>query len=379
MPNDVSVRPAARHRSAAALLRGLPLADGRVAIFAALVAVLGLGAGLARTIALEQTRDWTVYEQAAARLVEGKPLYLDRAATTDGLYLYPPAAAALWAVVGSPEALLAAKLAFLCMVGTLALVVTSSAASRLTRWLVAAALIVVAVAAPPELHDFALGNVMAFYIGAVALSVAVPGWLGAVPLGVVCAVALKPVIGPYLLWLFISRRSDAVRVAITGLAVSVVVAAAIGPERYVEYLSALPGMSSMFHQSGGNIGLSAVAAPLAVVGLIVAYVGTVFASRRLSLHSSAAVAIAAGLLAQPTLGFNYLGLLIPAAALLWSNAPRAGLAAIVVLPPLAIVSAPLAAALVMVLAFATPGGRPGPLAGAQAAAVGTTFDPAPSG
>ena len=46
---------------------------------------------------------------------------------------------------------------------------------------------------------------MALYVGAVAVSVARPGWLGATPLGVVCAVALKPVIGPYLVWLALKR------------------------------------------------------------------------------------------------------------------------------------------------------------------------------
>ena len=335
-----------------ALLRNLPLGDGRLAIVAGLLLVVGLGVALAGTISLEQARDWAVYQQAADRLLAGRPLYVfDRTPGADGIYLYPPPGAAFWAVAGSQQAFVAVKIAFLCLVGVLALIVTGPGTPRRTQWLVAGALIVAALAAAPDLHDFALGNVMAFYVGAVALSVAVPGWVGAVPLGVVCAAALKPVIGPYLLWLFLRRRSDGFRVVATGLAVSVVVAAAIGPGRYLEYVSALPQMSFLFHLERGNVGLGAVGMPVAMIGVLVAYATTIVAAKRLTLESSAALAIAAGLLAQPTIGFNYLGLLIPAAVLLWKSNRTTGFAAIVVLPPLVIVSAPLSAALVMVLAF----------------------------
>jgi hypothetical protein len=62
------------------------------------------------------------------------------------------------------------------------------------------------------------------------------------------------------------------------------------------------------------------------------------------------VAVAAGLLAQPTLGFNYAGLLIPAVVALWISDRPAGLIAVVIVPPVAVVSPPLAAAIVIVAA-----------------------------
>ena len=61
------------------------------------------------------------------------------------------------------------------------------------------------------------------------ISVARPGWLGSTPLGVVCAIALKPAIGPYLVWLAIRRPRDFLRTLAVGLAVSAVFAVVVGP------------------------------------------------------------------------------------------------------------------------------------------------------
>ena len=71
-----------------------------------------LAIGLLPTILREQTRDWIAYEQAADRLTAGEPLYVFELATPDDeYYLYPPPTAAIWAAVGSPEGLLAVKVA----------------------------------------------------------------------------------------------------------------------------------------------------------------------------------------------------------------------------------------------------------------------------
>jgi hypothetical protein len=330
--------------------RRTPLVDGRVAILAGLTLLVILGLGLAPTILREQTRDWLAYEQAADRLVAGEPLYVFELATTDDeYYLYPPPTAAIWGAVPSPEALLAVKVVALAAVGILALVAWPRAGPR-NRLLLAGAIAVAALVASPNLHDLVLGNVMALYVGAVAISLARPGWLGAVPLGIVCAAALKPVVGPYLLWLLVRRRADAGRVVAVGVGVSAAFAVLLGPGRYVEYLVALPEMSVLVDLPSGNVGLSSISREVAIAGVVVAYAATALAALRLDAGRGAAVAVAAGLLAQPSIGFNYAGLLLPAVVMLWSADRVAGLIACVAVPLVTIASPPLAALLVAGLA-----------------------------
>lgn len=329
------------------------LTDGRLALATGLMLVVLLGLGLAPTIAREETRDWVAYQQASERLANGQPLYVfDLASPDDEYYLYPPATAAVWAWFGSPEALLVIKIAALALVGTLALVAVPGRDQVRTRLAVAIALVAVALVAPPDQHDLVLGNVMALYVGTVALSFALPGWVGAVPLGVVLSLALKPVVGPYLLWLLLRRRGDLARTAVVAIVVSAVVALAVGPGRYVEYLTALPRMSVLAQLPTGNVGLTTISLPVAIAGVVLAYLATILAARRLGMPRSAAIAIAAGLLAQPTIGFNYVGLLIPAAVILWSADRAAGFVAFVTVPLTAIVSPPLSAAILIGLSFA---------------------------
>ncbi len=337
--------------------RRSPLVDGRLALLAGLTFLVILAAGLAPTIHREQTRDWIAYEQAADRLAAGEPLYVFELATPDDeYYLYPPPTAALWAAVGSPEALLALKILALASVGALALVVAPRAGAR-DLALLAVALAAAALLAPPTLHDLVLGNVMSLYFGAVAISLARPGWLGAVPLGLVCAVALKPVIGPYLVWLAIRRRPDALKVVAAGLAASIVFAVLIGPGRYIEYVVALPRMAVLADLPSGNVGLAAKSPELAIAGVALAYVATLLAAWRLDPARGAAIAVAAGLLAQPTIGFNYAGLLLPAVVMLWSGDRVAGLIACLVVPILTVLSPPMAAAAVVALALGRVGER----------------------
>jgi len=342
-------------RSSAA--RVSPLVDGRLALLAGLMLVIVLAIGLVPTILREQTRDWIAYDQAADRLAAGEPLYVFELPTPDDeYYLYPPPAAAVWAVFRSPEALLALKVLALLAVGALAAVVAPRAAPR-RRWSIAGALAAAALLAPPDIHDLVLGNVMALYVGAVAVSLARAGWIGATPLGLVCAAALKPVVVPYLVFLAIRRRADFGRVLVVGLAASAVVAVFIGPGRFVEYLVALPRMTVLADLPTGNVGLSAISREASIVGLIVGYAATIWAAARLDLGRAAAVAIAAGLLAQPTIGFNYAGLLLPAVVMLWSSDRAAGLIAAVTVPVVTVVSPPLAAALVILLAVTRLGER----------------------
>jgi MFS family permease len=340
--------------TASTAARPRPLADGRLALLAGLTLVAVLSIGILPTILREQTRDWIAYEQAADRLTAGGPLYVFELATPDDeYYLYPPPTAALWAVAGSPEALLVLKILALVGVGALAVVI-APAASPMRRWLLAAVLAAAALVIAPDVHDVVLGNVMALYVGAVAVSLARPGWLGAIPLGIVCAVALKPAIGPYLLWLALRRPEDFGRVVAVGLAVSAVVAVAVGPGRYIEYVTALPRMSVLVGLPSGNVGLAIVSPVVAIAGLVAAYLATIWAGRRLDLARGAAVAVAACLLAQPSIGFNYAGLLLPAVVMLWSADRVAGFVAGLAVPLVALLNPPLASVVVIAFAFVGP-------------------------
>jgi hypothetical protein len=358
--------------------RRSPLTDGRLALAAGLTLLAILAFGLLPTILREQTRDWIAYEQAAERLAAGQPLYVFELANPDKeYYLYPPPTAAIWAAVGSPEGLLAIKVIALICVAALMVVVAPSA-SRWNRLVASGALAAAAVLAPSDLHDLILGNVMALYVGAVAISVARPGWLGSGVLGTVCAVALKPVIGPYLLWLAFRRPRDFVRTLAVGLAVSIGFAIVVGPGRYVEYLEALPRMSVLVGLPSGNVGLSAISPALALVGVAFAYLATIWAGLRLDPGRGAALAIAACLLAQPSIGFNYAGLLLPAVVMLWSADRVAGFVGVLATPLVAVVSPPLASLVVMTLAVVRLGERLGFVMSAPSATPPATTTAPPS-
>lgn len=345
--------------STSAVARRSPLTDGRLALVAGLVLLAILAIGLTPTILREQTRDWIAYEQAADRLTAGEPLYVFELATPDDeYYLYPPPTAAIWGAVGSPEGLFVVKVVALIAVASLMVVVAPTAPTR-RRWIAGAALAAAALIAAPNIHDLVLGNVMALYVGAVAVSVARPGWLGATPLGVVCAVALKPAIGPYLVWLALKRPRDAARTLAVGLAVTAVFAVLVGPGRYVEYLAALPRMSVLLGLPSGNVGLASISPALAIAGVVLAYVATAWAGLRLDIGRGAAIAVAACLLAQPSIGFNYAGLLLPAVVALWSADRAAGFVAVLAVPVVAVVSPPAASLVVMGLAVLRLGERLG--------------------
>jgi hypothetical protein len=325
-------------------------ANGRLALMIGLLTLAILAFGLVPILLQEGTRDWIAYQDAADRMRVGQPLYYFPAERPPNYYLYPPLGVALWAAVGSPERLLVLKLIALALVGALAVKVAPIANVR-DRSVIAIGLATAALIAPANIHDLVLSNVMALYVGFVALVLARPGWLGAAPLGILCAAALKPVIGPFLLWMLIRRPADFTRVLVVAAGSSAICAIALGPERYVEYLAALPQMTVLSELPRGNAGLSQFSTAASIAGVVAAYAISVLAARRSSIWGSAAVAVAAGLLAQPTLGFNYAGLLIPAVVALWISDRPAGLFAVVLVPPVAVVSPPLAAGIMILAAF----------------------------
>ncbi len=191
---------------------------------------------------------------------------------------------------------------------------------------------------------------MALYVGALSVVIARRGWLGAAPLGIVLALAAKPAILPFAIWLLLTRPRDALRVAVVALAACAVVALMFGPGRFVEYLEALPRMTTLATSFTGNVGLVTLSPVAGLVGIVAAVVLAIGAALRLDARRGAAVALAAMLLAQPTIGFNYAGLLYPALVLLWGADRPIGTLAFVLAAPLILVS-PVAAALV-VIAFA---------------------------
>jgi hypothetical protein len=334
------------------------MGDGRFAAVTGLLIVVALGVMAMPILLGEQTKDWTVYERAAARLAAGQPLYLFQfSAAREAFYLYPPLGAALWSVAGSAAGLLAVKVAALVGVATLAWLAVPRDAGRRDVLLVGCALAVVALIAPPDVHDLVLGNTMSLYVGAIAISLARRGWLGSLLLGLVIAAALKPFVATYLLWLVLRRPADLVRVAAVAVVASVVTALFIGPGRYVEYLQALPGMGTMTGLTSGNVGLSAISTAAVFIGVAFALVATVLAARHVGTGRSAAISIAAGLLVQPTIGFNYAGILIPAAVMLWVEDRPAGFIAFIAVPLAAIVSPLVAALLLIALAGSRLGDR----------------------
>ncbi|HEU4919923.1 MAG TPA: hypothetical protein VFT20_09295, partial [Candidatus Limnocylindrales bacterium] len=136
-----------------------------------------------------------------------------------------------------------------------------------------------------------------------------------------------------------------------------------------EYLVALPRMSVLVDLPSGNVGLSLVSREVAIVGVAAAYSATGLAALRLGAWRAAAVAIAAGLLAQPSIGFNYAGLLLPAVVALWAADRVAGFVAVVAVPLVAVLSPPLASLVIVGLAVVGLDGRMAPVAN-RSGAVG---------
>ena len=106
-----------------------------------------------------------------------------------------------------------------------------------------------------------------------------------------------------------------------------------------------------------------------------AYVATIWAGIRLDPGRGAALAIAACLLAQPSIGFNYAGLLLPAVVVLWSADHVAGFVAVLATPIVAVVSPPLASLVVMTLAAVRLGERLGFARPTPSATAATTAPP----
>ena len=295
-------------------------------------------------ILLEGARDWTAYAQAAGRLATGGPLYIFDTSIAE-YYLYPPPMAVVWGWGLTPELFIGLKVAALAGVGVLGARVGGPPIAA------GAAAVVLALLTPPVQHDFVLANVMTLYLGVLAASVALRGWAGAVPLGLMVAIAFKPFVVPYVLWLLIRRRSDGVRVVTVAAVATAVFVVLAGPGRYLEYVAALPAMSTLATAFTGNLGLVTISPLAAVAGFVVAYAAAFVAGLRLDETQGAAIALAVTLLAQPTIGLIYAVVLIPAILVLWTRDRAGALAAAVITPILSILTPVLGALVVIAVAL----------------------------
>jgi hypothetical protein len=290
--------------------------SGLVDLAAIGIVLAVLGAIALPVIQTEAWRDWWTYEAAADHLRNGLPLYGQDGAT--GRLLYPPAMAAIWRAGFNLDALLALDVIAVALVGGLAFrTAVRSGVSPRRAALVGVGVSGLMLVTPAVVHDAILGNVMTAYAGAIALALTFTGWRGAVPLGIVMAVALKPFIIPFMVFLLVARPHDGLRVVATGAAVTVLAAATIGPSRYVEYIAAIPTFTSQARPYLGNAGLAAVDPLLAWTAFAAAVPITAWLSRILDGPRAAAAAIALGLLGQPSLGLNYASVIVPALVVLW--------------------------------------------------------------
>jgi hypothetical protein len=212
----------------------------------AVPAIVGVAAMLmlGPTIFAEGVRDWTAYRYAGQLLAAGAPIYVPSAGVYP-LFNYPPAAAAIWSLGLTPAIWLLAKV--------VALIVLAA----VIGWPLGIPAVVLLLMTPSLQHDLVLGNVMTFYCLALSWSALRPGRVGSSALGLLLAIAMKPVIGPYLLWLLLVRRSDFGWVVLTAGVASVIVAIVIGPANYVDYIVTLPRFASLAGQHRPRIYLAA--------------------------------------------------------------------------------------------------------------------------
>ena len=84
------------------------------------------------------------------------------------------------------------------------------------------------------------------------------------------------------------------------------------------------------------------------------------------------------LLAQPSIGLNYAGLLLPAVVALWSADRVAGFLAILTVPLVTVISPPVASLVVIGLAVLRPGERLGLVRAAAAPPTASTTPAAPA-
>jgi hypothetical protein len=312
---------------------------------------------LGPTIFAEGMRDWAAYRDAGQRLAAGAPIYVSSA----GVYLfdYPPATAAIWSIGLTPATWLLAK------------IVALVALAAVIGWPLGIPAVVLLLMTPSLEHDLVLGNFTTFYCLALSWSALRPGRTGSIALGLLLAIAMKPVIGPYLLWLLLVRRSDLGWVVLTAGVASAIVSIMIGPGIYIDYIVTLPRATSLASAWPGNIGLASISPLLGTVGVAASYVVAIVAARRHSLP----LVIGALMFAQPSYGVAYGLLLVPAVVIIYRERQALGITLAAALPALLwLTYAPVAGLVTLLAGMAAPAGTRRPPHRPRLAHVAPTSD-----
>ena len=210
-----------------------------------IVALLVFGLSVAATLAVAGDTlgyDFLAYHAAAARVLDGRPLY-DLAydvAGPSGLFLYPPVFLPLVLVFGLLPASAATWAWIALLLVAFALGIALLPVSRRTRWVV----VLLAGQSWPFLYNLKLGQV-----GPLLFLLFVIGWrwmdrprvLGAAgALG--AAIKLQP--GLVLAWALLTRRWAAVAVGAVVLAVLAVLATVLaGPQSWPDYVTLIGRVS----------------------------------------------------------------------------------------------------------------------------------------
>jgi hypothetical protein len=322
-------------------------------LIAAAIVIACLDLAILPYVLREGATDWAAYEQAGKLMASHQNPYAwadaaDIRALTPYPYLYPPPLAWLWGVGFTPGLWLALKIASLGGLAAFAWRYASTPGGRLA---VAVSLFGIAVAFPPVVHDLILGNVMVLYLATIAVLSAWPDrrW-AVVPLAVLMAIAFKPFVAPIVLWLLIRDPARFVDLVAVAVGLTLVFALMIGPTPYGQYLVALPKLGGLAQPFSGNLGLSGISPVVALVAIPIGLIWAGLAAWRLGRQAGLATAVSLALIVQPTVGFNYASILIPAVILLWLADRLTGLLlalAVIMLSPL---SPPSAAVLVAVAA-----------------------------
>jgi hypothetical protein len=329
-------------------------------LVAIVIVLVAIDVTLVPYVLREGATDWAAYDYASGLLDLNQNPYAwasapDIRAITTYPYLYPPPLAWIWGLGLNPQLWLTVKVASLAGLGAFA---WRYAATTPVRLALAAVLVVLALATPSVVHDLVLGNVMVLYLGAIAVVCAYPErrW-AVVPLGILIAIAFKPLVATIVVWLLVRERARFFDLVGVAVGLTIVFALVIGPSVYIDYLIALPKLGGLAQPFSGNLGLSGISQPLALAAIPLALAWAAFAAWRLVREAGLATAVALTLLVQPTLGFNYACLLIPALILLWRVHRPTGL----IVALLALIASPISpplAGLIVAVAASIVGRRP---------------------
>jgi hypothetical protein len=331
-------------RASRSIDRPWPSGAFALIVVAAVLAIIDIVA--VPVLLQEGATDWRAYEGGAQALAAGVSPYAwvandDIRALTQYPYIYPPPLAAIWGLGLTATIFLGLKVASTTALGAFA--ISSTKAVGPIRVAASAAIVALGVASPPVVHDLVLGNVMTLYLAAVAIALALPGSrLAAIPLGILCAIALKPAALPIILWMLVRNRSQFVAALVAGATTTVLFAALLGPGVYIDYLRAVPRLGGLAQPFSGNVGLSSISIGLALAAIPVALAACVWAARVLDLRAGAVVAVAMTQFAQPAIGLNYASLLIPGVVLLWFVSRKAAFVMGISLPLVTLISPPVA-------------------------------------